>query len=67
MELNMLSGDIPDGKDPRPAGDWWESLSPEQRKQVELSDPVGPADLPGVPDSVKGDLRATGRPAATTC
>ncbi len=57
VELDMLSGDIPDGRDPRLVGEWWDALSDDQRRQLELSDPVRLANLPGIPDSVKEDLR----------
>ncbi|WP_030270808.1 amidase domain-containing protein [Streptomyces sp. NRRL B-24484] len=57
VELNMYTGGIPDGKDPRLVSDWWAALSDNQRKQLMLSDPVTLADLPGIPDNVKLELR----------
>lgn len=56
-ELDMLAGDIPDGRDPALVSRWWASLTPEQQKQLELAEPVKLANLPGVPDAVKEDLR----------
>ncbi|MEU9131989.1 amidase domain-containing protein [Kitasatospora sp. NPDC048540] len=56
-QLNMLAGDIPDGKDPALVARWWDSLTPEERKQLELAEPVKLANLNGLPDSVKEDLR----------
>ncbi|GAA2788793.1 hypothetical protein GCM10010441_12400 [Kitasatospora paracochleata] len=57
VQLNMLDGDIPDGRDPALVARWWSSLTPEQQRQLELADPVKLANLPGIPDNVKEDLR----------
>ncbi|MFE3108964.1 amidase domain-containing protein [Kitasatospora indigofera] len=57
VELNMYTGGIPDGGDPRLVADWWNALPDSQRKQLMLSDPVTLANLPGIPDDVKLGLR----------
>lgn len=59
VELNMYKGDIPDGKDPALVAEWWDALTPQQQEQLKLSDPVELADLNGIPDSVKQELRGT--------
>ncbi|MER8182129.1 amidase domain-containing protein [Kitasatospora sp. NPDC094015] len=56
-QLSMLSGDIPDGKDPALVASWWASLTPEERRQLELSDPVKLAHLNGLPPEVAEELR----------
>ena len=59
VELNMYAGDIPSGKDPVLVAHWWDSLTPRQQEQLKLSDPVVLADLNGIPDGVKRELRGT--------
>ncbi|BAJ31621.1 MULTISPECIES: amidase domain-containing protein [Kitasatospora] len=56
-QLDMLAADIPDGSDPALVSRWWAALTPEQQKQLELAEPVKLANLPGIPDAVKEDLR----------
>ncbi|MEV4611186.1 amidase domain-containing protein [Kitasatospora sp. NPDC049258] len=56
-QLSMLSGDIPDGKDPKLVARWWESLTPQEQQQLELSDPVKLAHLEGLPPGVAEELR----------
>ncbi|GAA2259700.1 MULTISPECIES: amidase domain-containing protein [Kitasatospora] len=57
LELAMYSGGIPDGKDPRLVADWWNALPDSQKKQLMLSDPVTLANLPGIPEDVKQNVR----------
>jgi hypothetical protein len=57
VELNMYTGGIPKGQDPRLVADWWKALPDSQRQQLMLSDPVTLANLPGIPDDVKLQLR----------
>ncbi|WAL71133.1 amidase domain-containing protein [Kitasatospora sp. YST-16] len=56
IEINMYSGSIPDGSDPRLVTDWWNALPESQHQQLMRSDPVTLANLPGIPDSVKLEL-----------
>ncbi|MEV7596326.1 amidase domain-containing protein [Kitasatospora sp. NPDC089797] len=57
VELNMYTGSIPSGDDPRLVADWWKALTDNQHKQLMLSDPVTLAHLPGIPEDVKLGLR----------
>ncbi|MGC0313525.1 amidase domain-containing protein [Kitasatospora acidiphila] len=57
VEINEYKGGIPDGQDPRLVADWWKALPDDQRQQLMLSNPVELANLPGIPDDVKLQLR----------
>ncbi|MFF7634138.1 amidase domain-containing protein [Kitasatospora sp. NPDC008050] len=57
VELAMYTGGIPDGKDPRLVAAWWRGLDSTRQRQLELSDPVTLANLPGIPEDVRQELR----------
>ncbi|TQF02307.1 hypothetical protein E6W39_08490 [Kitasatospora acidiphila] len=59
MELSAYAGDIPDGSDPNLVAEWWAGLNPQQQQQFMNADPVKIAGLPGIPDTVKGELQGT--------
>ncbi|PHQ48917.1 hypothetical protein BLA24_28075 [Streptomyces cinnamoneus] len=52
LEIDMIRGSIPVGKDPHLVRAWWDGLTPEQHKALMLADPVTIADLTGLPDDV---------------
>ncbi|MCC9307972.1 amidase domain-containing protein [Kitasatospora sp. RB6PN24] len=56
-ELDMYNGGIPSGDDPKLVADWWNGLDIDQQQQLELSSPVALANLNGIPDDVKQNLR----------
>ncbi|WP_269856985.1 amidase domain-containing protein [Streptomyces sp. RPT161] len=58
-QLDMLQADIPTGKDPHLVREWWDGLSPQEHKTLMLAEPVALANLNGIPDSVKQELRGT--------
>ncbi|MEU3754970.1 amidase domain-containing protein [Streptomyces olivoreticuli] len=57
VEIDMLRGDIPVGKDPHLVRAWWDGLTPEQHKALMLAEPVTIADLKGLPPEVGRELR----------
>ncbi|MFE0462048.1 amidase domain-containing protein [Kitasatospora sp. NPDC058965] len=59
VELAAYAGDIPDGSDPRLVADWWNGLTPDQQQQFLRAEPVAIANLNGIPDPVKAELRGT--------
>ncbi|MCH6159650.1 amidase domain-containing protein [Streptomyces marispadix] len=59
VQMNMLAGDVPVGESPETVRRWWQGLSPEQRKDMMLAQPVAIAGLNGVPEDVKRELRGT--------
>ncbi|WP_035841001.1 amidase domain-containing protein [Kitasatospora azatica] len=59
VELAAYAGDIPDGSDPKLVAEWWNGLNPDEQQQFMRSEPVAIANLNGIPDSVKAELRGT--------
>ncbi|PHQ51642.1 hypothetical protein BLA24_12470 [Streptomyces cinnamoneus] len=57
LEIDMIRGSIPVGKDPHLVRAWWDGLTPEQHKALMLADPVTIADLTGLPDDVGKEIR----------
>ncbi|WP_171162009.1 amidase domain-containing protein [Streptomyces sp. I05A-00742] len=57
LEIDMLRGAIPVGKDPHLVREWWDGLTPAQHKALMLADPVTIADLKGLPPAVGRELR----------
>ncbi|MEV0093444.1 amidase domain-containing protein [Streptomyces sp. NPDC050738] len=60
-EMKMLAADIPVGKSPTTVANWWNGLTPEQRRQMQLAEPVALANLDGIPADVQKDLRGNGK------
>ncbi|MBZ4319896.1 amidase domain-containing protein [Streptomyces huiliensis] len=59
LEIDMLRGDIPVGKDPHLVREWWDGLTPAQRKALMLADPVTITDLKGLPPEVGREIRGS--------
>ncbi|MFJ9128800.1 amidase domain-containing protein [Streptomyces sp. NPDC102340] len=59
VQLRMLAADIPFGEDKATARRWWNGLTPEQRKDMMLAQPVALANLDGIPADVRQELRGT--------
>ncbi|WP_425828821.1 hypothetical protein [Streptomyces fractus] len=59
VQLRMLAADIPVGADSATARRWWKGLTPEQRKDMMLAQPVALANLDGIPADVRQELRGT--------
>ncbi|GAA3048889.1 hypothetical protein GCM10020000_31630 [Streptomyces olivoverticillatus] len=57
IEIDILRGDIPVGKDPHLVRAWWDGLTSEQQKALMRADPVTIADLKGLPPDVGKELR----------
>lgn len=60
-QMQMLAADIPVDEDPETVRKWWEGLTPQQRKDMALAEPVLIANLDGVPEDVRTDLRGNGK------
>jgi hypothetical protein len=60
-EMQMLAADIPVGKSPTTVANWWSGLTQEQRRQMQLAEPVAIANLDGIPADVRADLRGNGK------
>ncbi|MGW2398446.1 amidase domain-containing protein [Kitasatospora sp. NPDC001664] len=56
-QMNILSAAIPDGRDPQVVRDWWAGLSVQEQRELMRAEPVRIANLDGIPESVKLDLR----------
>ncbi|MER5438944.1 amidase domain-containing protein [Streptomyces sp. NPDC002790] len=59
VQMKMLAADIPVGADKATARRWWHGLTPEQRKDMMLAQPVALAHLDGLPAAVQHQLRGT--------
>lgn len=58
-QMRILAADIPTGADPATARRWWNGLTPQQRKDMMLAEPVAIANLDGIPADVRRELRGT--------
>ncbi|MGY0491360.1 amidase domain-containing protein [Streptomyces sp. WG-D5] len=59
VQMKMLAADIPVGEDPATARRWWNGLTPLQRKDMMLAQPVALAGLDGIPADVRRELRGS--------
>ncbi|MEB8342674.1 amidase domain-containing protein [Streptomyces endophyticus] len=59
VQMRMLAADIPVGEDRATARRWWNGLTPEQRKDLMLAQPVALANLDGIPADVEQELRGS--------
>ncbi|MFI0738140.1 amidase domain-containing protein [Streptomyces sp. NPDC021100] len=57
VELDMLKGDIPDGKNPQLVRAWWSGLTSKQQQDLMRAVPVTLADLGGLPKGVYAELQ----------
>ncbi|WP_333768665.1 amidase domain-containing protein [Streptomyces sp. IBSBF 2435] len=56
-EMDAFKGAIPTGQDPATVAAWWGGLSPSERHDLMLAEPVALTNLDGIPDSVKTQMR----------
>ncbi|MFF1688868.1 hypothetical protein [Streptomyces sp. NPDC058254] len=61
MQMEMLAADIPVDQDPTTVRQWWGGLTAQQRKDMMLAEPVLIANLNGIPEDVRTDLRGNGK------
>ncbi|GAA5088392.1 amidase domain-containing protein [Nocardia iowensis] len=59
--LEALRNTLPDGLSPMQVREWWQSLTPQQQKDLMRAVPVELAKLDGIPEDVKKSLRDDGR------
>ncbi|MET9493365.1 amidase domain-containing protein [Streptomyces sp. NPDC006552] len=60
-QMQMLAADIPVGQDPVTVRQWWDGLTPQQRTDLMRAEPVLVANLDGVPDDVRAQMRGNGK------
>ncbi|MFE5021783.1 amidase domain-containing protein [Streptomyces sp. NPDC056656] len=61
VQMEMLAADIPVDQDPTTVRQWWGGLTAQQRKDMMLAEPVLIANLNGIPEDVRTDLRGNGK------
>lgn len=61
VQMQMLAADIPVNEDPTTVRQWWNGLTAQQRKDMMLAEPVAIANLDGIPEDVRRELRGNGK------
>jgi putative amidase-like protein len=59
-EVEMMHFSLPHGQSPEAVAAWWNSLTEEERHDLELALPAELVDLDGVPQDVKDQLKGPG-------
>lgn len=58
-QMDILAATIPEGESPDTVRRWWGGLSTQQREDLMLAQPVAIAQLDGIPEDAKQELRGT--------